>query len=120
MEFLEKLYLVLLSTNTVELSTSTISFFGVLITFLLGIIAYFVKSQLTEQKQFNINNTKEHAQINHQLTITTERLSQIAKNEENIITLDKRVNHHDIKINELNTKLNPYTGKSPPLPDINQ
>ena len=120
MEFLEKLYLVLLSTNTVELSTSTISFFGVLITFLLGIIAYFVKSQLTEQKQFNVNNTKEHAQINHRLTITTERLNQITKNEDNISTLNNRVNHHDIKINEINTKLNPYTGKSPPLPDINQ
>ena len=106
MELLEKLYQVLLSVETIELPTATVSIFGVLITLLLGIIAYFVKSQLAEQKQFNLNNTKEHAEINRRLTIASERLHQITKNEENITTLNNRVNHHDIKINELNTKLN--------------
>jgi len=103
--------------STIELPRESIEIFGALISLLLMIIAYFVKSQLTEQKQFNINNTKEHTEINRRLTIASERLNQITKNEENITTLNNRVNHHDIKINELNTKLNPnlYTGTSPPL-----
>ena len=95
--------------NTI--TTILISSFSALILLLLSIIAFFTKASLKEQKDFNLRNGSEHAEINRKLTIGKEYFKQIDKNVNNINDLDKRVNGHDIKITEINGKIKSYYKK---------
>jgi Na+-translocating ferredoxin:NAD+ oxidoreductase RnfG subunit len=91
--------------EVIEFSPFTVELFGAVITALLAIIAYFVKSQVKEQKEFIRSNSAEHKEINRSLTIAQEKINQIAKNEKSINILDKRVDKHDIVINNLKTRI---------------
>lgn len=90
--------------NYIEILGYFLTGLGTIAIFLLGLIVNYARKTLTEQKTFNVKNSKEHGEINIKLEKGKIWFDEIGKdvqeNKADIKVLDRRVDKHDILLSK--------------------